>query len=240
MSYDSFQAWSRHSANSQAIDRAFSMVARAGKQAIRSGNKAEQEAYTRLATLALAAYMESSVNEIVWYYSGLREPDRYSLGALSVENRWRELVRLGFARRRGLSSSGVPEALQFTDRARYNKVVEVIDKRIVPLANARNALAHGQWEFAFKVSSVIVDAERMKTIRTYSLWRLTLERNLLKHLVRVVHDLVATVAAHERDFDVHVRNLNAANERIVKGSRSKWERTMMARHRRRPSGVSPS
>ena len=213
------------------------MVARSAKSSLRVGDQVGHVLGARLATILLAAYMESRVNEVIWYYSGVPEVEKVRLVRLSVENKWRQLVRLGFARKCSLSPSQVPDLLPFTDRARHEKILAIIDSRIVELAQARNALAHGQWNYAFRDDGHTIDPARMKVINQYSLWRVTLERNLLKHLVQVVHDLTVSTYAYERDFDKHIKNLESADGRITKGNRHKWERTLIMRYRRRPTTV---
>jgi hypothetical protein len=153
---------------------------------------------------------------------------------LSIENRWRQLTAISFAKRRNLRPEDIPDRLEFTDRARYDEILQVINERIVPLAQVRNALAHGQWANVFTENGRSIDSSKMATLKSYSLWRVILEKNLLDHLVLIMHDALITELAHERDFDTHVRNLRSTQGRIEKGGRVKWERTLMTRHGRRP------
>ena len=96
---DPFSLWSQHLENSVLIERAFTSVVQDGKKAIRTRNQDDRLSCTRLATLLLAALMESRLNEAIWYYSGLKEDDRPPLLKMSVENRWRQLVAISFANR---------------------------------------------------------------------------------------------------------------------------------------------
>jgi hypothetical protein len=219
------------------IERAFTSVVQDGKKAIRTRNQGDKLSCTRLATLLLAALMESRLNEALWYYSGLKEDDRPPLLKMSVENRWKQLVAISFANRRNLRSADIPERLEFTDRARHDEIMRVVAEHVIPLVQVRNVLAHGQWVYVFTESRHSIDSTKMATLNSFTLWRVILEKNLLDHLNRIVHDVLATKFAHERDFDRHIKNLRAARGRIKKGNRTKWERTLMARHDRRPTFV---
>ncbi|MEU4313930.1 hypothetical protein [Nocardia sp. NPDC024068] len=226
--------WLRYQENRDLVDQAFSYVTRIGKEAIRQNDKVAVGTLESLATLLLAAYVESRLNETIWYYSGFDDSQRQTLADLTIEERWYKVIDLGFARLRNLTVRQVPNNLNFTDKARREELVRVVSDYISPLITARNSIAHGQWKYAFNPDGSAINGERTAIISRYTIWRVTLEKNLLDHFTWIVHDLVVTGHTYERDFDKRIDDLHSAVNRLKKGDRNKWEEGLRARYRRRP------
>lgn len=226
--------WLRFQENRVLVDQAFNYAMRLGKDAIRQNDKVAIGTLQSLATLLLAAYTESRLNETIWYYSGLDDSERAMLTDLTIENKWYKVIDLGFARLRNLTARQVPNNLNFTDKARREELNKIVSEYISPLITARNSIAHGQWKYAFTDDGRVVNPDRTASISRYSIWRITLEKNLINHFTWIVHDLAVTGHTHERDFDKRIGDLHSAIYRLKKGDRKKWEEGLRARYRRRP------
>lgn len=234
MSRESFDRWLRYQENRELVDQAFDYVTRLGKDAIRQDDGFALRALTRLATMLLATYAECRLNETIWYYSRVDEEQRRALPGLSIEDRWYKVIDLGFASLRGITVRQVPNSLTFTDKARRDELRKVASEYIVPLIEARNSIAHGQWRVAFNSNGSTVNQRRTAVVNRYSIWRVTLEKNVVDHFSWIVHDLLIARYAHERDFDKRIGNLHSAVHRIKKGNQRKWESGLRARYQRRP------
>ncbi|MFC8044516.1 hypothetical protein [Nocardia sp. NPDC057353] len=234
MRSESFKLWSKYRENRDLVDQSFVSVSRLGKDAIRQDDPIALEAIESLATFLLAAYVESRLNETIWYYSGMKEVPRAALMERTVEERWYRLIDIGFAKLRGVGLRQIPNGLTFTDRARRDELYLVVSEYLSPLITARNSIAHGQWKYAFASDGSTVNPGRTASLRRYSIWRLILEKNLINHFTWLVHDLVVTARTHERDFDKRIADLHSAIYRLRRGDRQQWEDMLRDRYHRRP------
>ncbi|WP_101389252.1 hypothetical protein [Streptomyces sp. TLI_146] len=150
----------------------------------------------------------------------------------TVLDMWNQTLVEAFAVRYKVPRRRIPSALPYTSAAYFSGMKTVLDDWMEPLINTRNSLAHGQWIVAFNEQRNSVNRDRTKRLNALTLWHLRLQKNMLRHLERLIFDLSATQYAFERDFDKHWANLKAAQMRISMDRSQEWEMLLQRRHQR--------
>jgi hypothetical protein len=223
-----------HLDNERTLAEAFSIARQSCKAAIGSGDERQKSALTKNCALLLGAKLETTLLRIVHNPSGFGEDQRRRiLSASTASDRWLRVVKEAFASRHDLAVSHVPNRLPFTAQARYRELERLVKEQFNPLIELRNSLAHGQWHRTLNSSGTRVDSRRMAQLAKQSLWRITIQDNILHHMALIIYDLVFTRQAFERDFDTRWNDLHSAIRRLESSSAEKWEQMLRDRHERR-------
>jgi len=224
-----------HLENTRALDRAFDVVARQCREAIGRQDHLAVDALTKTCGFLLGARMENRLFRLLFERDGFTDAQRSRiLTGRSIEDAWVATISEAFAARRDLRPAAVPDRLTFTDKARHNELVQLVREELAPIVTLRNILGHGQWHRALTSDRSAIDPLRMKLMKTTRLWHLTIKANLLEHLVWLLHDLVVTQFAFERDFDKRWTDLMAAKRRLELDRYAAWEATLIRRYDNRP------
>jgi hypothetical protein len=224
-----------HLANMRSLDRAFAVAARECRAAIARGDQRVVDALTNTCGLLLGARLENRLYRLLYEPNGFNEQQRMRvLAGGSLDQAWLRIVDEAFAARRGLRPSQVPRQLGFTDAARRRILRDMIEHQLAPLITLRNILAHGQWSRALSLDKKEISSQRTRQLRVNRLWHLQIKANLVDHLVRLLHDLVVTKDAFERDFDRHWKDLESARRRLELDGYRRWEATLSEKYARRP------
>lgn len=224
-----------HLENTRALDVAFELTARHCREAIARQDVPAVSALTKTCVLLFGARMENRLFRLLYEPTGFDGGQRARvLKASSIEDRWKLVIREAFAARRGIRPSQVPARLGFTDKARYDELIKIVREQLGPLITLRNTLAHGHWHRALNHERTTVDPERMRLLNTTRLWHLKIKANLLEHLVWLLHDLVLTRHAFERDFDKRWNDLQSAYSRLQLDRYRDWESQLQRKYAGRP------
>ncbi|MEV7813310.1 hypothetical protein AB0P05_21610 [Streptomyces flaveolus] len=221
-----------HVRNMEALETSFEVASRSCKEAIRHGDEHEVVALTRTCALLLGATLEDRLMAIISSPHFPVPSERRVMDERTVLDMWNQVLVEAFSVRYSVQRSKVPAGLPYTSASYFSGMKSVLDDWMEPLINTRNCLAHGQWIVAFNEQRNSVNQDRTKRLNALTLWHLRLQRNLLKHLERLVFDLTATQYAFERDFDRHWANLKAAQSRISADKSKEWELLLQRRHLR--------
>lgn len=229
------QLWRIYNQNTRAVEAVLDQSCALAKDDIRKGGDTKQ-GQNRVAALLLAAFMEAKLNEILVYPNAIPETSRKELLKESIVDRWTKLIELGFEQRMDSRySKSSPRTLTFEDKARRAELLRIVADYVDPLVQSRNRIAHGQWKVALTTEGDQVSQSRTDTIYQYTVWRVILQKNLLIHFTTLVHNLVVTRNAHDRDFDLHFRNLESAEGRMMyPRAERNWVTMIEKRHARRP------
>ena len=227
-----------HLENTRALDRAFDIVSRECKDAIRRQDVDAVDALTKTCGFLLGARMENRLLRLLFEDGAFDSAARARILDSTIEESWLAVIDEAFAARRGLRVSAVPGGLNFTDKARHAELVRIVKQELAPLITFRNVLAHGQWHRGLTSDRSSISSERTKTLNTIKLWHLMMKANLLEHLVKILHDLAVTRFAFERDFDKHWDDLNAASRRLALDRSQSWEEMLVRKYMGRPKLVS--
>ncbi len=223
-----------HLENERALSEAFGVARQVCKSAIRTGKARQEAVLTKNCALLLGAKLESTLLRIIHDPTGFSSDQRQRIvSASTVADKWLRVVREAFASRHDIPVGRVPRDLPFTAQARYGEIERLVKEQFVPLIELRNSLAHGQWHRTLNSSGTKVDPRRMAQLAKQSVWRLAIQDNILRHVSLLIHDLVVTRTAFERDFDERWNNLNSALRRLESSSGERWEQHLRERHERR-------
>lgn len=223
-----------HLENERALAEAFDVARQSCKNAIRSGKPRQEEVLTKNCALLLGAKLENTLLRIIHDPTGFTPDQRRRIeGATTVADKWLRVVKEAFASRHELPISQVPRRLPFTAQARYAEIERLVKEQFIPLIELRNSLAHGQWHRTLNSSGTKVDPRRMAQLAKQNVWRQTIQDNILHHVSLMIHDLVVTRTAFERDFDKRWNDLHSAIRRLESSSSERWAEKLRERHERR-------
>ena len=223
-----------HLENERALTEAFDVARQSCKNAIRAGKPKQETILTKNCALLLGAKLETTLFRIIHDPSGFTADQRRRIDSAStVADEWLRVVREAFASRHDISISQVPRLLPFTAQARYVEMERLVKDQFIPLIELRNSLAHGQWYRTLNNSGTKIDPRRMAQLARLSVWRLAIQDNILHHVSLLIHDLVVTRAAFERDFDKRWNDLHSAITRLESSSGERWAQKLRDRHERR-------
>lgn len=233
-----------HLENTRALDRAFKLVSKDCRLAIATQDSATVDSLTKTCGFLLGARMENRLFRLLYEPGGFDDSQLARIVARrSIQDSWEATVTEAYAARRNLRPSQVPAKLSVADAAQYDVLIGIIRDDLAPLIALRNILAHGQWHRALNSDRLAVSQDGMRTLTTTRLWHLTIKANLLDHLVSIIHDLIVTEKAFERDFNKRWSQLQTTKRRLELDNYEKWE-TMLVRqransleNRRRNTGV---
>lgn len=223
-----------HLENERALSEAFDVARQTCKNAIRGGKLRQEELLTKNCALLLGAKLETTLLRIIHDPSGFTPDQRQRIdSAPTAADKWARVVKEAFASRHNIPMSQVPQRLPFTAQARYAEVDRLVKEQFIPLIELRNSLAHGQWHRTLNSSGTKVDPRRMAQLARQNVWRLAIQDNILHHVSLLIHDLVVTRNAFERDFDKRWNDLRSAIRRLDSSSAETWDQMLRDRHERR-------
>jgi hypothetical protein len=223
-----------HLENERALTEAFDIARQSCKNAIRTGKAREEAALTKNCALLLGAKLETTLFRILHEPSGFTPDQRQRIDSAStVADKWLRVVREAFASRHDIPVSQAPRRLPFTAQARYAEMNRLVREQFIPLIELRNSLAHGQWHRTLNSSGTRVEPRRMAQLGKLSVWRLEIQENILHHVSLLIHDLVVTRIAFERDFDKRWNDLHSAILRLESSSGEGWAQKLRDRYERR-------
>ena len=223
-----------HLDNERALAEAFEVARQSCKGAIRAGKSRQEAVLTKNCALLLGAKLETTLLRIIYDPSGFTLDQRQRiLSASKAADKWLRVIKEAFAERHSITLRQIPEGLPFTAQARYAEIERLVKEQFIPLIELRNSLAHGQWHRTLNSSGTKVDPRRMSQLARQNVWRLAIQDNILHHVSLLIHDLVVTRTAFERDFDKRWNDLHSAITRLESSSNERWSQQLRDRHQRR-------
>jgi hypothetical protein len=223
-----------HLDNEHSLNEAFDVARQSCKSAIRAGKSRQETVLTKNCALILGAKLETTLLRIIYDPSGFTPDQRQRIvSAPTAADKWLRVIKEAFAARHDLGIRQVPQNLPFTAQARYAEIERLVKEQFIPLIELRNSLAHGQWHRTLNASGTKIDPRRMAQLARQNVWRLAIQDNILHHVSLLIHDLVVTRTAFERDFDKRWNDLHSAITRLESSSSERWAQQLRERHDRR-------
>lgn len=231
MTLPSIDMFAAHLANTRALESALALTARSCVGAIRQSNALDEISLTRVYGFLMGAYFENRLYRLL-YERGAFPPATVAgiMSETTIEDQWTRAIGEAFAKRHSVSLSRVPSGMPATARYRFGALGDLVKDDLAPLITLRNVLAHGQWDTAFKQDRLTYSHDRTTLVRSDTLWQLQIKKNLIDHLVALVHDLAITQIAFERDFDRNWSRLEHAKTRLRNGRPDAWRANLVRSH----------
>jgi hypothetical protein len=115
--------------------------------------------------------------------------------------------------------------------------MDMLEKDLRSIIEVRNKLAHGQWIYPLNSGNNDIAQKQMNTLKSENLLSLQYKKQLITHLADIIHDLIVSKPAFERDFNNHYkyiintrRNLRTRDyEKYLRQMKAKFERGKIKR-----------
>jgi len=227
------QQYDYNTANLRAVSDALDQVGRVGKEALRRSDQAAILTATRLYALLLAAATETALLKMLYEPPVPSQVRDRVLQVGTQQGQWLEAIETGFRRSYKVGEPRSLENLDPTPRFRREVLRGAVSNDLRGVIEMRNALAHGQWSYAFNSGSTNVSQSMMKELRTENLHALEHKRAIVGALGSAVQDLLVSPATFERDFDVHVREVERRRSQLQASDFKGYVGYLKRRHERR-------
>jgi hypothetical protein len=223
-----------HVENLRAIDSAYSQVGRELRSCIARELSAPADALLKTQMLLLGAWAEVRLLKLLHEPSGFVGIDRQSVQSQSSQIlQWKKTVELGFRRRYGVPTAALSRSsLPLTAFACFNEINCIIDVELAPIIELRNKLAHGQWARAFNNEMNAISSTGMMRLANENALSLAFKKQMTEALSQLTHDLVASPAAFERDFNRNYGVLHQAKTNLQSRSYAGWRSQLVDRLKR--------
>jgi hypothetical protein len=234
MSLGRSDLYKAHVQNLRAVDSACTQVYRQLKQCLAGTQDVAASALLKTLTLLLGAWSEVRLLKLIYEPQGFsdREQTRI-LGAASKIDQWRQSIEVGFRRSYSVPRAELsPASLPATAYFRYQEMVSLVDNDLRPIIEIRNKLAHGQWARTLNNQMDDISPEMMAILNTENALSANFKKRILESLSRIVHDLVTSERAFDRDFDTHYRTLHQAKINLKTRSFPLWVASLKEKYTR--------
>ena len=228
------QLYAVHVANSRSVDAGRLQVGLQLKNAIASGNQPTTDTLLRVYLLLAAAGAETRLRKLMYEPNGFTAVQRAEiLRPRGQINRWKKAVELAFRTRynrprAALSALSIGE-IPFHQ---YRTINALLDRRLAPLIELRNSLAHGQWVRLLNNDEDEISQQQMAALNQENALSAHFKSKLIYHLADVVHDLVSGGVAFERDYNRHFGLINSTSHLLDIRRYPEWEADLVAKYER--------
>ncbi len=228
-----------HVKNLRSIETAIEQVARTIRKAISTNNEKIIFSYNRLFAFLIGAWAECRLQKLLYEPNSFNDNDRQKIYAKSQQiNKWKYTVKIAFRKRYQVPRAALSEdTLHHSEFSRYITIMDMLEKDLRSIIEVRNKLAHGQWIYPLNSDNNDIAQKQMNTLKSENLLSLQFKKQLITHLADIIHDLIVSKPAFERDFNNHYkyiintrRNLRTRNyEKYLWQMESKFERGKIKR-----------
>jgi hypothetical protein len=113
-------------------------------------------------------------------------------------------------------------SIPLTAYLRYTEINSLIEGDLKPIIEIRNKLAHGQWARTLNNEMSDISQQMMQLLNTENALSANFKKQIVEMLSRIVHDLVTSAVAFDRDFDNHYHTLYQAKTNLQTRSYEDW------------------
>ena len=96
----------------------------------------------------------------------------------------------------------------------------------------RNTLAHGQWSWPLNSEGTDISGCMIAAIKKENALSVRFKLSLLEALAILIHDLVSSPVAFERDFDEHFEQIVSTRRNLRTRHYNEWESGMISKYKR--------
>lgn len=198
--------------------------------------QADKSAETHLKILLLltGAWAECRLKKLLYEPSGFEDADRFAISSgRSQLDWWYASLETGYRKRYNVPKAKLSEStLKATSWMRYCALQSLIHNELKPVIEMRNTLAHGQWARALNSDSTNISSVMMIAIRSENALSARFKRSLIENLSNLIHDLVSSKDAFERDYDVHYKHVVSNRQNLEFRSYESWRRKLVEKYQR--------
>ena len=144
------------------------------------------------------------------------------IGQRSLNDKWKNSLEIAYRK-----SFQKPSGTQIND-TRYSMLLDIIDNQLLPSAQIRNRLAHGQWKFAFTNNLQNINNKLTNKIRDDNILKIQLRYKIFKNLSQLIHDLVISTPTFNRDFNDNFRKIEEKKHQMSNRKYEVYVKTLVA------------
>lgn len=204
----------RHSQNLGALISGLRQAERIHKQMIRRRDAPGVEFSRRMHSLMVGMIAEARLRKIIHDPQGFNERELKLISASKSQiDRWKSAVDFAFRRQ-----YAVPMHLEIRDSSadptvisRHGIIIDMLDGDLKPIIEGRNKTAHGQWVWELNNNET-----QFKGLAGESMNYLAISRrgDIINNLAEIVHVLIVSEPAFQRDFDRLYGEVSATRREI--------------------------
>ena len=229
--YDLYQC---HVKNLRAVDSALVQIYRQLKYCLAAKQDVAADALLKTFCLLIGAWAEVRLLKVLYEPSGFSDDARDTIFGVDTQiGRWKLALELGFRHRYGVPHAVLGDnSLPRTASSRYRDLTSLIDEQLTPVVEIRNKLAHGQWCRTLNTAMDDISQDAMRRLNTENALSANYKHRILESLSRLVHDLVTSENAFQRDFDKHFRTLCQLKMNLANHQYEGWTTSLIDKLRR--------
>jgi hypothetical protein len=223
-----------HVENFRAVDRSLGQVGRLLRKSVSEGDGRTESVLVRLYALLLGAWAECRLRKLLYERQGYKDVERDAIVTKdTLLDQWVTTVELAFRRHYSVVRAPLSEAtLPHSAHARYRALLELLDQDLRPIIELRNRLAHGQWMYLLNNDNTDVSPTYMTAVKRENPLSLQFKKSLMGYVSNVIHDLVVSKPAFERDFDLHYRHIEETRRNLHTRDYSVYRAQMQEKYKR--------
>lgn len=223
-----------HVANLRAIELGISRIERDLRSCLSRGDVQTSEALLKTLLLLTGAWAECRLKKLLYEPAGFNGADRLAISKKGSQiDQWLASLELGYRRRYQVPKAALSIGnLKATAFSRYSLLKEVIESDLRPIIEMRNSLAHGQWARPLNNDETAIANKMIGAMATENAISVRFKQSLLRSLSQLIHDLVSSEDAFERDFDKHFQLISNTKQNLQKRSYESWQESLVARRHR--------
>jgi hypothetical protein len=223
-----------HVLNLRAVGSGIHQIERELRASIARQDDPSAQALLKILLLLTGAWAECRLRKVLYEPNGFDDADRALVsGQRSQLEAWLKALEAGYRKRYNIPSAQLSEtSLRATAWMRYRALQDLIETELRPVIEMRNTLAHGQWERPLNSTEDDISQQMLVSIRGENALSARFKLSLLDALSGLIHDLVSTQQAFERDFDKHYSQITSTRQNLRNRNYSEWKQAMVEKYNR--------
>lgn len=195
-----------HNENLGQIDKAISLVQRDLKNYISKQDEERVYTYTKLFSYLVICWVEVKLLKLVYEDKAFSQDEiNIILSSSTLDEKWISALNVSICKANGIKllkdKDSISSKHTFTEKAKYEELYRIIKEELLPSAQVRNRIAHGQWKFALTNDLKSLSQEITKELRMENIVSLQSKLTLIKSMSSIIHDLAVSPTTYNRDFD---------------------------------------
>ncbi|RWQ33949.1 MAG: hypothetical protein EOS20_23625 [Mesorhizobium sp.] len=223
-----------HVLNLKAVQAGIAHTERELRAALARQDAPSANTLIKILLLLTGAWAECRLKKLLYEPSGFDNIARREIfDKRSQIESWQASLELGYRKRYNVPKAKLSErTLKPTALMRYRALADVISGELAPVIEMRNTLAHGQWSRPLNSEGTDISGSMISAIKKENALSVRFKLLLLESLAMIIHDLVASPNAFERDYDRHFERIVSTKRNLETRSYDKWKAEMISKYKR--------
>lgn len=223
-----------HVLNLRAVNSGILHVERELRAAIATEDERSAETLLKLLLLLTGAWAECRLRKLQYEPAGFDDNDRPAISSgRSQLERWQAALEVGYSKRYSVRRAQLSqETLSATAWLRFCSILDLVQTELKPVIEMRNTLAHGQWARPLNSDENDISGAMLTSINAENALSVRFKLYLLEAISDLIHDLVSTQGAFERDYDDRFKKIVETRRNLKNRSYERWRQSMIEKYRK--------